>query len=55
MNATPRVPAHTDGAYYPAAPETSFFAVVHAQRACREFSDRPVVDDVVARVLDAAV
>jgi nitroreductase len=33
---------------------TDFFAVVHAQRACREFSDAPVPDDLVARVLDAA-
>jgi nitroreductase len=33
---------------------TDFFAVVHAQRACRAFSDAPVSDDLVARVLDAA-
>ncbi|MGZ4678410.1 MAG: nitroreductase family protein [Acidimicrobiia bacterium] len=32
-----------------------FFTVVHSQRACRVFSDRPVDDDDVARVLDAAV
>lgn len=30
------------------------FAVVHRQRACRAFSDDPVDDDLVARVLDAA-
>jgi nitroreductase len=36
------------------APETDLFAVVHRQRACRDFSDRPVDDDDVARVLDAA-
>ena len=31
-----------------------FFAVVHRQRACRAFSDEPVSDDLVARVLDVA-
>ncbi len=31
-----------------------FFAVVHAQRACREFTDDPVPDELVGRVLDAA-
>jgi nitroreductase len=31
-----------------------FFAIVRSQRACREFSDDPVDDDLVARVLDAA-
>jgi nitroreductase len=34
--------------------EPDFFAVVHAQRACREFSDEPVDDALVERVLDAA-
>jgi len=33
---------------------TDLFDVVHAQRACRDFSDEPVDDDLVARVLDAA-
>lgn len=33
---------------------TDLFAVVHRQRACREFADAPVSDDLVARVLDAA-
>ena len=33
---------------------TTFFAVVHRQRACRAFTDEPVDDDLVARVLDAA-
>jgi len=33
---------------------TDFFEVVHRQRACRSFSDAPVSDEVVARVLDAA-
>lgn len=32
-----------------------FFNVVHHQRACREFSDRPVPDDMVERLLEAAV
>jgi nitroreductase len=31
------------------------FTVVHAQRACRRFSDAPVTDGDLARVLDAAV
>jgi len=31
-----------------------FFDVVHRQRACRTFDDRPVDDDTVERVLDAA-
>ena len=30
------------------------FAVVHRQRACRAFSDAPVDDALIARVLDAA-
>jgi nitroreductase len=30
------------------------FEVVHRQRACRTFSDAPVEDDVVEKVLDAA-
>ena len=30
------------------------FEVVHRQRACREFRDDPVSDDVVERVLEAA-
>jgi nitroreductase len=34
---------------------TDLFAVVHAQRACREFTDAAVTDDEVARLLDAAV
>jgi nitroreductase len=34
--------------------DADFFAVVHAQRACREFADTPVDDSLVARVLDAA-
>lgn len=34
--------------------EPEFFAVVHAQRACREFADTPVDDNLIARVLDAA-
>jgi len=33
---------------------TDLLAVVHAQRACRTFSERPVDDDVLATVLDAA-
>jgi nitroreductase len=33
---------------------TDFFAVVHAQRACRAFRDTPVPDELVERVLDAA-
>lgn len=31
------------------------FDVVHRQRACRSFSDAPVDDDAVARILEAAV
>jgi nitroreductase len=31
-----------------------FFAVVHRQRACRAFSDAPLDDALIARVLDAA-
>jgi nitroreductase len=34
---------------------TDFFAVVHAQRACREFAATPVTDADLATVLDAAV
>lgn len=34
--------------------EPDFFTVVHTQRACREFADEPVPDELVARVLDAA-
>ncbi|MDQ1466610.1 MAG: hypothetical protein QOH10_1025, partial [Actinomycetota bacterium] len=34
--------------------DEGFFAVVHRQRACRVFSDDPVDDDLLARVLDAA-
>ena len=30
------------------------FAVVHRQRACRAFSDEPLDDALVGRVLDAA-
>lgn len=33
---------------------TDFFTVVTHQRACREFSDVPVSDDSIARVLSAA-
>ena len=33
---------------------TDLFTVVHAQRACRDFSPAPVTDELVARVLDAA-
>lgn len=33
---------------------TDIFAVIHAQRACRSFSDAPVADTVVAQLLDAA-
>ena len=35
--------------------DAEFFAVVHAQRACREFTDAPVDDATIARILDAAV
>ncbi|HZJ26088.1 MAG TPA: nitroreductase family protein [Acidimicrobiia bacterium] len=39
----------------PARPEpVDFFAVVDAQRACRAFTDAPVSDAVVERVLEAA-
>ena len=34
---------------------TDFFDVVTRQRACRAFSDVPVSDDTIGRVLDAAV
>lgn len=34
--------------------ERDFFSVVGRQRACREFADRAVDEEVVARVLDAA-
>lgn len=34
--------------------ELDFFTVVHAQRACRAFSDAPIADELVERVLDAA-
>ena len=34
--------------------EPDFFRVARAQRACRVFSDEPVVDDLIARVLEAA-
>ena len=34
--------------------EPDFFTVVHGQRACREFRDAPVPDELIARVLDAA-
>ena len=33
---------------------TDFFAVVHAQRACREFRPDPVDDVLIGQVLDAA-
>ncbi len=33
---------------------TDIFAVIQSQRACRHFSDAPVDDSVVARLLDAA-
>ena len=37
------------------APDVSgFFDVARRQRACRDFSDRPVPDDVVERMLEAA-
>jgi nitroreductase len=35
--------------------DPGFFSVLHAQRACREFTDTFVGDDLIARVLDAAV
>jgi nitroreductase len=31
-----------------------FFDVVHSQRACRDFADKDVDDDTLAKVLDAA-
>jgi len=34
--------------------DADLFAVVHRQRACRAFSDRPVDDADIAQVLDAA-
>jgi nitroreductase len=34
--------------------DPGFFTVVDAQRACREFSDAPVPDALIDRVLDAA-
>ena len=34
--------------------DDDLFAVVHRQRACRTFSEEPIPDDVIARVLDAA-
>jgi nitroreductase len=33
---------------------TDLFDVVHRQRACRSFSDQPVGDQLIERVLDAA-
>ena len=36
------------------AADREFFDVVLSQRACRDFSDRPVDDDLVARCLVAA-
>jgi nitroreductase len=36
------------------ARDEELFAVVHRQRACRSFSDEPLDDDLIARVLDAA-
>lgn len=33
---------------------TDIFEVIRSQRACRNFSDAPVDDDIVARLLDAA-
>ncbi len=35
-------------------PTADLYATIHAQRACRAFSDRPVDDDLVAEVLTAA-
>lgn len=37
-----------------AEPSRDTFDVIHRQRACRDFSDRAVSDEDVARVLDAA-
>jgi nitroreductase len=34
--------------------DTGFFAVARAQRACRTFSDQPVSDALVGRILEAA-
>jgi nitroreductase len=36
------------------SPDEDLFAVIHRQRACRAFSDDPIPDDLIARVLDAA-
>jgi nitroreductase len=36
------------------AADEDLFAVVRRQRACRSFSDEPLDDDLIARVLDAA-
>jgi nitroreductase len=36
------------------ADNEALFAVIHRQRACRAFTEEPVSDDVIARVLDAA-
>jgi nitroreductase len=33
---------------------SDFFEIIHRQRACRSFTDRPVDDDDIARILDAA-
>lgn len=33
---------------------SEFFAVVRGQRACRDFAEEPVSDDVLAQVLEAA-
>lgn len=33
---------------------SDFFAVVRGQRACRDFAEDPVADDVLAQVLEAA-
>ena len=33
---------------------SDLFAVVHAQRACRDFASTELTDEVIARVLDAA-
>jgi nitroreductase len=34
--------------------DDGLFAVVHRQRACRAFSEDPIADDLIARLLDAA-
>jgi nitroreductase len=39
----------------PAGPDSSFFAVVLSQRACRRFDDRPVTEDLLRSCLEAAV